>query len=110
MTPIDEFKPENIERYRKYLEFVSRIDPIRLKFVNEKHLCGTDLFNRKARPDPLTGIMDAPPVDSDFRRAYNIIAMMSMNPVHRSLLYTIGHENGNAALFLSIIEQAVAIS
>ena len=70
IVPRDKFKPENILRYSDYLAQIKQINPLRLKFVDEKSLKGAEIFNRKARADPLTGFVPITVVDSDFRNTY----------------------------------------
>ena len=57
IIPRDKYKPANILRYTQYLEVMSQMDHKRLKFVDEKSLKGSEIFNRKGRVDPLTSIL-----------------------------------------------------
>ena len=43
------------------------------QIVDEKMLKGAEVFNRKARADPLTGIVPESVVNPDFRNTYSII-------------------------------------
>jgi hypothetical protein len=46
LVPFDMFKPDNYLKMLDYLEIIERIDPSRIKFGDEKHLKGQDLYNR----------------------------------------------------------------
>ena len=65
LVPIDKFKPENMDRTYDYIYLMSQADPVRLKFADEKHLKGRELSNKKFRRCPLTGRVEAIPVDPD---------------------------------------------
>ncbi len=52
---IDKYKPENILRLLEFMDKMLRINPHRLKFCDEKHLKGAELFNWKGQRDSLTG-------------------------------------------------------
>ena len=55
VVPIDKFRPENMERAVEYISYVATIDPRRIKYGDEKHLKGRDVFNRNNRRNPFTG-------------------------------------------------------
>ena len=55
--PINKFKPAHIEKFEDYVATINGIDPMRLKFADEKLLKGLELFGLRARPDPYTGKM-----------------------------------------------------
>jgi len=73
LVPRDKFKYENVARAREFIDVVQRIDPVRLKFCDEKHLKGAEIYNQKCRRDPLTGVVADLPTDSDFRNTWTII-------------------------------------
>ena len=43
LVPYDKYKEGNILRAIEYAEFIAKVDPRRLKFVDEKHLKGIEL-------------------------------------------------------------------
>ena len=103
LEPLDKYKPENIAAYLEFLQFRSSVDPSRFKFIDEKGLKGTDLFYRKARQDPVTGIMDAMPVDGDFRNTYNLIAAIASDFQKSPIVAIAGPDNGKSANFIAFI-------
>jgi DNA-binding transcriptional regulator YhcF (GntR family) len=50
----------------------NQADSLRLKFVDEESLKGAEIFNRRARADPLTGFVPITVADSDFRNTYAV--------------------------------------
>ena len=111
-VPIDKFKPENALRIHEYLLTICLFidQPHRLKFGDEKPLKGADLFNRKARKDPFTGLVPATIVDSDFRNTYNIIGFCGIDIRCPAVdFYIVGEdETTTAATFMAAIESTVA--
>ena len=55
MVPIDKFRPENQWRAAEYFRIIAVFDPYRIKFGDEKHLKGKEVFNRRNRRNPFTG-------------------------------------------------------
>jgi hypothetical protein len=78
------------------------LDPRRLKFGDEKSLKGAELFNRKVRRDPITGV--TPPViaDSDFRNSYCIMGFCGVDLMNAPFQFTIGEDNHDAESFFFI--------
>jgi len=111
IVPIDKFKPENLVRYQKYIEFVMNplVDARRFKFGDEKSLKGEELFNRKVRPDPLTGIVPPVIADSDFRNTYCIMGFCGVDPMSAPFQYTIGEDNHDSDCFVDTVYRLVAI-
>jgi hypothetical protein len=106
-VPRDKFRPANIERYDKYLAFINQINPRRLKFVDEKMLKGAEVFNRKARADPLTGIVPESVVDPDFRNTYSIIGMMGFDDNKPPIRYSITNATNDSTNFLVFMSKTV---
>lgn len=110
-VPIDKFKPENILRYQEYVSFMNNpnLDHRRIKFADEKSLKGEEVFNRRVRPDPITGI--TPPViaDSDFRNSYCIMGFCGVDPTNAPFQYTIGEENHNSECFIDAVCALVGV-
>ena len=66
--PLDKYKPENAMRIHQYLLTISLLlsNIHRVKFGDKKPLKGAEIFNGKARRDPLTGMTPPTVVNSDF--------------------------------------------
>ena len=80
LVPFDKFRPDNIEKALDYLSVISKIAPERIKFGDEKHLKGDEIFNRKVRRNPITGQVPEMLVTPDFRNRYNLTGFCSINP------------------------------
>ena len=80
LVPYDKFRPANIEKAIEYIELIADISPERIKFGDEKHLKGDEVFNRKVRRNPLTGEVPEMIVSPDFRNRYNLTGFCSINP------------------------------
>ena len=70
-----------------------------MKNISKPHI----MFDCQARADPITGVIPNINVPSDFRHAYNIMGIMSINPTHVPLFFTIGEDNGCAASFMVLL-------
>eukprot|EP00594_Rhizosolenia_setigera_P015463 CAMPEP_0178958698 /NCGR_PEP_ID=MMETSP0789-20121207/11798_1 /TAXON_ID=3005 /ORGANISM="Rhizosolenia setigera, Strain CCMP 1694" /LENGTH=376 /DNA_ID=CAMNT_0020641455 /DNA_START=63 /DNA_END=1193 /DNA_ORIENTATION=+ len=79
MVPVDKLRPDNILRYLEYTQIIKGMDVSRIKFGDEKHLKGAELFNKKVRKCPITGRVEAILVDSDFRNTYTIIGFCGIS-------------------------------
>ncbi len=53
---------------------------MRLKFCDEKHLKGSEIWNKKGRRCPLTGVIEPMIVDSDFCNSITIIGFCGIDP------------------------------
>jgi hypothetical protein len=74
-VPIDKFTNDNTLRRMEYLLRVSQVPAERIVFGDEKPMKGGDLYNRKGRADPLTGLVEDHVVDSDWRNTYSITGL-----------------------------------
>ena len=109
LVPIDKFSPENVARTAEYVQIISQMDPRRVKFGDEKLLKGTELFNRKVRRCPLTGLVEEIIVDSDFRNTYTIIGLCGIDPEVPAFDFYLHDGTNDAETFALYIEYAVAI-
>lgn len=107
-VPIDKYSPDNYLRLMEYLDLIVQIDPMRLKFCDEKHLKGQELFSKKGRIDPLTGIVEPVCVPSDFRNAYTIIGVCGVAPETIPFDFVLHEGTNDAAMFSSVILCMVA--
>ena len=79
LVPYDKFRPHNVEKAVEYFKALARINPSRLKYADEKSLKGKDICNKKARGDPLTGIVHPAMTDPDLRNTYSIIGICGIS-------------------------------
>ena len=108
LIPRDKFKPENIKRYFEFVERIAAIDPRRLKFGDEKHLKGSEVYNKKGRRDPLTGEVPEHHVNFDFRDTYSITGFCGIDPETNPMSFVIHDAKNDAASFSDAIVDAVA--
>eukprot|EP00985_Skeletonema_marinoi_P031247 scaffold37243_cov116-Skeletonema_marinoi.AAC.1 len=79
LIPYDKLKPRNILRAIDYIKTIAMMDRSRIKFGDEKHLKGAELYCRKTRRNILTG--EVPPIltTPDFRNTYSIIGFCGID-------------------------------
>ena len=113
LVPRDKFKPDNIIRAAQYIEFVANLvrqgQAYRLKFGDEKHLKGGELFTRMGRRCPLTGAVPDMVADPDFRNTYSIIGFCGIDSRTVPVLYNINMLTNDAIDFSLAIETAIAV-
>jgi len=80
LVPLDKFRPANIQKAFEYLEIISKFAPHRIKFCDEKHLKGKEVFNRKNRRNVLTGEVPFMPTSSDMTNTYTMFGVCGINP------------------------------
>ena len=99
------YTEENILRLLDYLDFVQNVDPDRLVFIDEKPLRGMDIFGKKVRRHPKTGVVPSITVDADLRNMYTILCairkkrMRGYDPVQ----YRMGEFTGDSETFDSFV-------
>lgn len=108
LVPYDKFSHKNEATAWEYLYFICKTNLIRVKFGDEKSLKGQELYPRKVRKDPLTGLAPDVMVDSDFRNTHSITGIISYSPDVVPFWYSIHSETNNADTFLADIEAAIA--
>jgi hypothetical protein len=62
----------------EYTELIDMLPTINIKFANEKHLKGQELFNQNGRGCPLTGELEPIIVNSDFCNSHTSIGCCSI--------------------------------
>ena len=109
LVPLDKWRPTNIARYMEYRLLLAALPQHQLyNFLDEKHLVNKDVVSTKCRANPLTGYMDCIPVSGDFRQAYNLMAIISANPIKpKPVAYHIGAENGDSVAFYIFISSLI---
>ncbi|KAL7543505.1 hypothetical protein ACHAXR_013180, partial [Thalassiosira sp. AJA248-18] len=107
LIPYDKFRPENLERAVEFLLMISVFDRSRIKFGDEKHLKGAELFCRRTRRNIVTG--EVPPIMThpDFRNTYSIVGFCGIDCRTTPLRYTIAEGINDAENFAICIELAV---
>jgi transposase len=108
LVPIDKFKPANVQRAYDFVETIRHTNPFRLKFGDEKHLKGAELFTRYGRRDPLTGEVPEVITDSDFRNTYNITGLCGIDSRAVPVFYNINDNINDSESFAYFMEDAVA--
>ena len=105
-VPIDKYKPDNILRAYEYKAYIQGIDPRRIKFGDEKHLKGKEIFNRKNRRDPETGMVENITVSSDFRNTYTIIGFCGIEG-NRPFFFDLHEGTNTASTFRAAVDRAL---
>jgi transposase len=108
LVPIDKFKPENMDRTYDYIYLISQVDPVRLKFTGEKHLKGRELYNKKFRRCPLTGKVEAIPVDPDWWSTYNIVGFCGIDGRTCPMDFYVTDGINDSLAFYIALEQTIA--
>jgi hypothetical protein len=108
LVPFDKFTPHNLIRYDRYIEFIAKFPHRRVKFGDEKHLKNEEMYTKRSRRDPETGVQTPEVVESDFRNAHNLICLMSLNDEsdNPALFYSLGEDNGTALSFVALVMHA----
>jgi hypothetical protein len=109
LVPIDKFKPNNILRAQEYLMVLSTIDPMRVRFRDEKLVKGSKLFCHRTRRYVLTGEVLCVVTTSDFRNTYLIYGICGINPTTTQLYWHIHNGTNDSEEFAYDIERACAL-
>jgi len=107
-VPIDKYSPDNCLRLMEYLDLIVQINPMRLKFCDEKHLKGQEQFSNKGWMDPLTGTVEPIYVPSDFCNAYTIIGVCGVAPETIPFDFVLHEGMNDAEMFSNVILCMVA--
>jgi hypothetical protein len=81
---------------------------MRLKFWEEKHLKGRELFSQKGQRDPQTSIVEHVCISSDFQNAYTIIGICGVAQETVPFDYVLHEGTNNAGFFSDVILMMVA--
>jgi len=110
LVPLDKFRPANLANLVDYIDFIVRERPNKIKFGDEKHLKGQELYSRKVRRNPITGDVPAIHTESDFRNTYNITGFCGMDQRTNPVWFKIQRSqdgNNNSDTFFDIIVEAI---
>jgi hypothetical protein len=69
-----------VSRAVEYAELIDMLPTLHIKFADEKHLKGHELFNRYGRRCPITGELEPVIVDPDFGNSHTIIGCCGIAP------------------------------
>ena len=105
--PYDKFRPQNLAKADEYLFFLSLFYREKIKFCDHKHAKTETLYNRKARKDPLTGLVPPVLTYSDFRNTYSIFGITSIDIRTTPLRWEICQGNNDAEVFFQQIMNAI---
>jgi hypothetical protein len=110
LVPLDKFRPTNLAKLIDFIDFIVRERPDKIKFGDEKHLKGQEMYSRKVRRNPITGEVPAILTNSDFRRTHNITGFCGMDQRTNPLWFKIERSvdgNNNANSFFDNIVEAI---
>jgi hypothetical protein len=111
LVPLDKWKLSNKIRYFEFVQkFCIYSDHSKYNFIDEKHIFNKDVYSTKVWKDPLTGKLPCIHVSGDFRKAYNIMAVISANPDKEYPIdyMVIGEENGMSEAFVAFMTYLIA--
>lgn len=90
------------------MAIVSKIKPERIKFVDEKHLEGRELWCRKVRRNIFTGEVPGIITHPDFRMTYSITGFCGIDRRVSPMRYGITLNNNNSESFSTNVVLAVS--
>jgi hypothetical protein len=108
VVPFDKYKRANLARISEFRRIRDTLDHTRLKFTDEKHLKGAELFNRKVRKCPMTGYVHEVVVDPDFRNTYTIIGFCGIDNQAPPFAHVINKYTNDATAFCQAVDIAIA--
>jgi len=108
LIPFDKFRPANFEKALIYMHIVSCIDPKRIKFGDEKHLEGRELWCRKVRRSIFTGEIPGLITHPNFIMTYTISGFCGIDRRVSAMRYGITMNNNNSESFSTNVVLAVS--
>ena len=107
LIPYDKFRPANFAKAMEYMLFISTLKPERIKFGDEKHIEGADLYSRKVRRCVLTGEIPAIKTHPHFRQRYSIVGFCGIDVRVTPFRYGISMNVNDAANFAQQVVLAI---
>ena len=107
LIPYDKLRPGNIEGAVDYVRTIAMLDRSKIKFGDEKHLKGAELYCRKTRRNILTGEVPPNITTPDFRNTYSIIGFCGIDGRTTPMRYGIMEGINDAENFCLQIQLAV---
>ena len=96
IIPFGRLRPENQWRAAEYFKIIAAYDPYRIKFGDEKHLKGREVFNRRNRRNPFTGEVPPSVGIPDLTNTYSLTGFCSIDR-RSSPVFAIIHDAMNGA-------------
>ena len=93
----------------EYLLSISKHDRRRIKFGDEKHLKGAELWCWKTRRNVFTGLVPPVMTNSDFWNTYSIVGLCAIDCRVTPVRYGIGQGNNNAENFVMQVQLGVLL-
>jgi len=107
LVPKDKFTDENVLRFHEFKYKIKQIHPSRIKFGDEKLLKGAELYSRKVRRCPETGVLEDVTVDSDFRNTYSIVGFCGIDRRTGPFQYSLHDGSNDATAFSKAVKEGV---
>ena len=85
------------------------VNPVRIKFGDEKLLKGHELFLRNVQRNPLTGEVPAVLTTPDFRNTYSLTGFCGIDTRVPAVFFTLHESNNDATQFALDLEAAIYI-
>ena len=109
LIPMDKFRPENIVNAEEFLRFILKQDMRRVKFGDEKHLRGSELYCKETQWNVITG-EDAPVLtNSDFRNTHTIIGFCGIDTRTKAVLNFIHNGTNDAQSFSDTLIRGISL-
>jgi hypothetical protein len=106
-VPVDKLKPDNVLRAIEYAELIDMLPIANIKFADEKHLKGQELFNKNGRRCPITGELEPVIVDPDFRNSHTIIGCCGIAPDAPPFYFWMHDGTNDAFMFTEFVYSMV---
>ena len=94
VVPLDKFRPTNLVKAFNFRNDLIKFHPQRVKCIDEKLIKGEELYHRRARRDPVTGVVPPTYSTADFRNSYSCLGMTSINPQNMVAFFSIKSTTG----------------
>ena len=96
--------------YQEHITNLTKFDPSRIKFCDEKSLKGIHIYGHSVRADPLTGKKEPVSVDNSIlRTAVNIFTACSIDPTVNPVEYFIGEFEGSSIVFFEFVAYLIEV-
>ena len=79
LIPLDKFRYENMIKAGEFVDVISKFPIDRIKCVDEKLLKNAEGLGRRARRDPITGIVPPTFTMGDFRNTYKLLGICGID-------------------------------
>ncbi len=107
MDPVDKFRPQNLQKAVEYVNVLSTLCPVSVKFGDEKSLKEADLFNWLVQHNPLTEEIPSITTNPDFWNMYAITGFCGINQNTNPMWFRIHDGTNTADEFAKDIETTI---